>query len=125
MKKILPFIILILVTVFFTCCEKEEGIEEYDAAVQIDSLHQDTIHFGANLIPGNLHVFYSVINNDFADIHSYYFTIHALNSDSVTYNTIIRSNKGVQGNSTVTGEEIIGIGQAGYSSVEIQDIIFE
>lgn len=124
MKKLLPLIIIVLAIVFFTSCGKEENFD-YDAEVQIDSLKQDTINFGMYLIPGNLHVYYSVINNDFDDVHSYVFTIHATNSDNTSYNSVIRSYKGVQGNSVVKGEAIMGIGQSGYSAVEVQDEKFE
>lgn len=124
-KAIHMFLIAGFIVSFFISCEKEEGIETYNAEIQIDSLHQETIQFGMNLIPGNLHVYYSVVNNDFADIHSYVFTIKAMNVDSVSYNFIERSNNGVPGNSIKTGVAIMGIGGKSFLEAKLEGETFE
>lgn len=123
MKKTIT--LLVILGFFFLCisCEKEDT--SYNAEVKIDSLHQDSIKFGMNLIPENLHIHYSVINNDFADIHSYTFTVKATNIDNDTYTYIERSTNGVQGNSVKTGEIIMGIGGSAYLGATIDTYTFE
>ncbi|MFH0865440.1 MAG: hypothetical protein V1904_04565 [Bacteroidota bacterium] len=125
MKKIFTPFLLIALFVFFASCEKEEGAEPYNAEIRIDSLRQDTIQFGMNFIPENLHVYYSVVNNDFTDIHSYVFTVKALNVNWVSYTFVERSNKGIPGNSVISGEAVIGIGGKGLLEAYIENFTFE
>lgn len=123
MKKTITFLVILGFIFLFISCEKEDT--SYNAEIKIDSLHQDTILFGTNLIPENLHVYYSVINNDFADIHSYTFTVKATNINYVSYTCVERSNNGVPGNSVKNGEVIMGIGGNAYLDASIDSYTFE
>ena len=118
------FIILGLFA-FFISCTEDEGSGDYNAEINIDSLKQDSFQFGPNIIPGNLTVYYSVINNDFDDIHTYLFTINALNADSVSYSLDEQSSIGVPGESVKTGIAVMGIGKEGYLDVKLENIEFE
>jgi hypothetical protein len=124
-KNISLAFVFILLLVFIFACKKEEGVDSINADIKIDSLRQDTILFGVDSIPGNLHVFYSVANNDFADIHSYVFDINALNADSASFSVVEQSSNGVPGNSVFSSEVIMGIGTAGYLEVKIDNEKFE
>jgi hypothetical protein len=115
--------IFILSMVFFACNKEEDALVNAD--VKIDSLSQDDVIFGEDTIPGNLHVFYSVTNNNFDDIHSFVFTINATNVNSSSYSIIERSDNGVSGNSVLTGEVIMGIGEFAVQEVQITNEKFE
>lgn len=111
--------------VFISSCKIENDSELYDAEIRIDSLNQDTVHFGLNLIPGNLHVYYSVVNNDFADIYSYSFYVTATNTDSAVYVFKERSDNVVLGKTTYPGEVVMGIGKFNLLNVSISGVTFE
>lgn len=108
MKKLfLLFFVAAIVGGYYSCKQEDET---YDAVVKIDSLHQDSIFFGTQHIPENLHVYYSVKNNDFADMHNYFFTVKVTTVDSAVYTYEEQSDVGVKGNTVKTGEFEMGLG---------------
>ena len=125
MKRNLLFAGIVILFVLALGCQKKKIEYKYNASIRIDSMKQDSSPLALTWVKGTVRVFYTVLNNDGVDIHTYGYNVNALNVDSSFFALGESHDNVVQKNSSRSDSTKIGVGNARVARAYFNNVVFQ
>ncbi len=88
-------------------------------------MKQDSSPLALTWVKGTVRVFYTVLNNDGVDIHTYGYNVNALNVDSSFFALGESHDNVVQKNSSRSDSTKIGVGNARVARAYFNNVVFQ